>query len=38
MEGKTNISRNAYRGGTRRRLRELARALREQRKAVEQIG
>ena len=31
-EGKATVARNAYKGGTWRLLRELARALREQRK------
>jgi hypothetical protein len=37
-EGKARVSRNPYKGGTRARLRELARLLREQRAALKRIG
>jgi len=35
--GKARVSKNAYKGGTRRMLRALRRVLREQRNALEQI-
>lgn len=34
-EGKKRVSRNAWKGGTRQMLRELGRALREQKDAIE---
>ena len=34
QEGKAKVARNAYKGGTWRLLRELARTLREQRKLL----
>jgi hypothetical protein len=37
-EGKARVSRNPYKGGTRARLRELARLLREQAEALKRIG
>jgi hypothetical protein len=37
-EGKARVSRNAYKGGTRSILRELARLLREQGEALKRIG
>jgi hypothetical protein len=37
-QGKAKASRNAYKGGTRARLRELARLLREQGEALKRIG
>jgi hypothetical protein len=37
-QGKAKASRNAYKGGTRAMLRELARLLREQRAALKRIG
>jgi hypothetical protein len=37
-EGKARVSRNAFKGGTRARLRELARLLREQGEALKRIG
>jgi hypothetical protein len=37
-EGKARVSRNAYKGGTRPILRELARLLREQGEALKRIG
>ena len=37
-EGKARVSRNAYKGGTRAMLRELARLLREQAEALKRIG
>jgi hypothetical protein len=37
-DGKARVSRNAYKGGTRAMLRELARLLREQREALRRIG
>jgi hypothetical protein len=36
-DGKARVSRNAYKGGTRAMLRELARLLREQRAALKRI-
>ena len=36
--GKAIVGRNRYKGGTRPLLRELARALREQRKSVEKVN
>jgi hypothetical protein len=37
-EGKVRVSRNAFKGGTRAMLRELARLLREQGEALKRIG
>jgi hypothetical protein len=37
-QGKVKASRNAYKGGTRARLRELVRLLREQSEALKRIG
>ncbi len=37
-EGKAVASRNAYKGGTRTVLREIARFLRDQRESLEAIG
>jgi hypothetical protein len=37
-QGKAKTSRNAYKGGTRVRLREPARLLREQGEALKRIG
>jgi hypothetical protein len=37
-QGKAMASRNAYKGGTRAILRELARLLREQAEALKRIG
>ena len=37
-DGKARVSRNAYKNGTRARLRELARLLREQAEALKRIG
>jgi hypothetical protein len=37
-EGKARVSRNAFKGGTRARLRELAWLLREQGEALKRIG
>ena len=37
-QGKAEVSRNAYKGGTRARLRELARLLREQAEALKGFG
>ena len=37
-EGKARVSRNPYKGGTRARLRELGRLLREQCEALKRIG
>ena len=37
-EGKARVSRNAYKGGTRAKLRELARLLRQQGEALKRIG
>jgi hypothetical protein len=37
-EGKARVSRNAFKGGTRTMLRELARLLREQCEALKRTG
>jgi hypothetical protein len=37
-DGKVGVSRNAFKGGIRAKLRELARLLREQREALKRIG
>jgi hypothetical protein len=37
-EGKVRVSRNAFKGGTRAMLRELARLLREQAEALKRMG
>ena len=37
-EGKARASRNAYKGGTRARLRELGRLLREQGEGLKRFG
>jgi hypothetical protein len=37
-EGKARVSRNAYKGGTRAILRDLARLLRRQAEALKRIG
>ena len=36
--GKARVARNAFKGGWRERLRELARALREQRATLNRLG
>ncbi len=36
-EGKTKVARNAYKGGTRLLLRELSRAMAEQRRALARL-